>query len=128
MSRRRIGARLFAAAFALVLASAASSAPPAPAQSPPATTSRTVDCGGFLLGPDPVDLIENLRASGVGCSTARAVARGSRQAGASFDARLRYRSNGFNCIGRFVEPPAGGKGDIHYRCTRPGALVTFVHN
>jgi hypothetical protein len=75
-----------------------------------------------------VDLIEDIRAHGVSCSLARAVAKGSRDPGASFDARTKYRSRGFSCRGRFVSPPGGGEGHIHFHCTRGRKTVTFIHN
>jgi hypothetical protein len=85
-------------------------------------------CEGFLLGPAAVDVIKDIRAHGVSCSLARVVADGSRDPGASFDTRTKYRSHGFACRGRFVSPPGGGKGHIHFRCTRRRKVVTFIHD
>jgi hypothetical protein len=71
--------------------------------------------------------VYGLRSEGVGCATARAVASGSRRAGTPFDVRLHYWSRHFHCRGRFVEPPSGGAGPIHFRCVRRTAIVTFNH-
>jgi hypothetical protein len=98
--------------------SAAASSPALPARACP---------GQLLIGPDPVDFVYSIQAHAVSCGLARSVARGSRQAGASFDARLRYSSHGFACRGRFVPNPAG-KGHLAYRCAKTGAVITFDHN
>jgi hypothetical protein len=95
---------------------------------PPSTPASGRKCGGFLLGPDAIDLIEDVRAHGVSCSLARAVAKGSRLPGAPADARTRYRSHGFSCHGGVVIPPSRGKEHLYYRCTRGHKFVTFVHN
>jgi hypothetical protein len=102
--------------------------PRPPTASVPPKAPPSSKCGGFLLGPATVDLIEDVRAQGVSCSLARAVARGSREPGASFDTRTRYSSHGFSCHGHFVSPPNHGKGNIHFRCTHGRQVVTFIHN
>jgi hypothetical protein len=119
---------LLAAAFAGLVLAAMPNKAAAASMTSPSTPASGHKCGGFLLGPDAVDLIENLRAQSVSCSLARAVAKGSREPGASFDARLRYSSHGFSCHGRFVSPPNHGEGHIHFRCTRGRQVVTFIHN
>jgi hypothetical protein len=93
-----------------------------------ARRAARVSCGKLYLGPSPVDYVYNLRPQGVSCRVARQVARRSRKAGASFDVRLRYRSAGFSCRGRFVEPPSGGKGHIGFGCSRGRARIMFDHN
>lgn len=122
LSQRARRARLLLA-VAVIAASAASGT--SSLASPVATAARACP-GQLFLGPDPVDFVYSIRASGTSCATARHVARGSRQAGASFDARLHYSSQGFTCNGGFV--PTGGKGHVGYRCTRHQAVITFDHN
>jgi hypothetical protein len=103
----------------------ASGPPNAPPPSPRASGHK---CGGFLLGPTAIDLIEDIRTHGVACSVARAVAKDARDPGASFDTRTKYRSHGFSCHGRFFSPPGGGNGHIHFRCAHGRKVVTFIHN
>jgi hypothetical protein len=85
-------------------------------------------CGGFLLVPAAMGVIEDLRAQGVRCSLARAVARGSRDPGASFDTRTKYRLHGFACHGHSLKPPGDGGGPFSFRCTRGHKVITFTHN
>jgi hypothetical protein len=57
-----------------------------------------------------------IRARGVSCAVARDVARGGE------DGDLRYRRAGLRCRGVFDD---AGLAQTIYRCTRPGARVTF---
>jgi hypothetical protein len=92
---------------------------------PPTEPPRV--CAGFVLGPDPVDIIDHLTALEASCATASDIARGSSQPGAPFDARLRYSRDGFACDGTFETPIGGGKGWIYYLCTAGARSVTFRH-
>jgi hypothetical protein len=103
----------------------------APSTTPPPTATSaqpaSVTCGGFLLGPDPMDVISNIQATGVSCGLAENVVNGARDPGASFDVFTNYQSNGFECHGTFVGRPGGGEGHIHFVCTNAGSSIAFDH-
>jgi hypothetical protein len=73
-------------------------------------------CASVAFTPSSDHGAFGIRASNVTCAVARDVARGSE------DGDLRYRRAGLRCRGVF--DPAGLAQTI-YRCTRPGARVTF---
>ncbi len=82
---------------------------PAP---PPARGQEGADCGRVAVpGHEAVDL----RASGVDCDLAEAVA-----AGAGGQGRASYEAEGFAC-----EPAEAGGGDTNYTCSRGEASVRF---
>jgi hypothetical protein len=86
-----------------------------------------ITCSGFLLGPDPMDVISNIQAIGIGCGVADTVIGASRNPGASFDVFTDYRASGFQCHGTFVIPPGGAEGHIHFVCTTGGSSIRFDH-
>ncbi len=84
----------------------------APEPPPPATSQEAADCERVMVpGHEAVDV----RASGVDCSVAEAVA-----AGAGGQGRASYEAEGFAC-----EPAEAGGGDTNYTCSRGEASVRF---
>lgn len=106
-----------AALCAAVLLALGASAPGAPA-----ATLRS--CGGLTFTPQTEDGVYAIRARGVGCATARSIARGAEDRGPDgIDGKLhRYRSRGFTCNGR---EDATTMPVVNWRCRRDTALITF---
>jgi hypothetical protein len=73
-------------------------------------------CANVVFTPASDHGAFNIRARNVGCAVARDVARGAE------DGDLRYRRAGLRCRGTFDD---AGLAQTVYRCTRPGARVTF---
>ena len=105
-------------AVPLVLAALALAALPAPAG------AATRSCGNVGFTPQSDDGAFGIRATGVRCRTARAVARASEDYGPSGEPGdvFRYRARRFRCVGRQrdTELPS-----VRFRCRRGDAVVTF---
>ena len=93
----------------------------APAQSHKATTRS---CGQIAFTPNSDDGVFRIRAHGVGCRTARRVARASRRLGILIGTR-RYRSEGFSCRGTLDDSYLPS---VNWRCTRGAAVITFARS
>ena len=87
----------------------------------PAGAAGTRSCGQIGFTPNSDDGIFSIRARGVGCTTARRVARAARPL-KIVDGARRYRSRGFTCRGRFDDE---GLPRVRWRCTRRTAVITF---
>ncbi len=87
----------------------------------PAGAAVTRSCGQISFTPNSDDGIFSIRARGVGCITARRVARAARPLKIVGGGR-RYRSRGFACRGRFDDE---GLPTVRWRCTRGSAVITF---
>jgi hypothetical protein len=85
-------------------------------------------CGLVAFAPQSGYRAGQINAEGTDCATARQVAQASKPH--QFDPPApghqpaSYSSGGFTCIGRV--DPSGGLAATNYRCTRGGAVVTFV--
>jgi len=108
----RIRAGIVACAVAVLVAVAV----PAPAGA-----AVTRQCGQISFTPDSDDGIFDVRARGVGCRTARRVARAARPLKIVGGSR-RYSSRGFTCRGTFDDE---GLPTVRWRCTRGSAVVRF---
>ena len=73
-------------------------------------------CAAVVFTPASDNGAFGIRARNLGCAVARDVARGAEDGG------LRYRRAGLRCRGVFDD---AGLARTVYRCTRPGARVTF---
>ena len=111
MPRRR-----FAATAALAAALGLSALIPATA--PAAAVKR---CGSIAFTPQSDDGVFGIRARGVGCRTARRVARASRPYGVS-DEPYRYSARGFACRGTLRDTALP---TVRWRCTREESVVRF---
>lgn len=87
----------------------------------PAGAALTRSCGQISFTPNSDDGIFRIRARGVGCVTARRVARAARSL-KIVDGARRYRSRGFACRGAFDDE---GLPTVRWRCTRGAAVITF---
>ena len=90
--------------------------------SPAAAATRA--CGNVGFEPNSDAGAFGIRARGVRCRTARAVARASRTYGPSGDPdRIwRYRARRFRCVGRELDTALP---QVRWRCRRGDALITF---
>jgi len=88
---------------------------------PPAGAAVTRSCGLISFTPNSDDGAFSIRARGVGCVTARRVARAVRPL-KIVDGPRRYRSNGFVCRGRLDDTSLAM---VRWRCARGAAVVTF---
>ena len=105
-------------ALLLLLVGLLAAAWPAPA------AGATRACGNVGFEPNSDAGAFGIRATGVRCRTARAVARASRTYGPSGDpGRIwRYRARRFRCVGRELDTALP---QVRWRCRRGDALVTF---
>ena len=92
-----------------------------PAQAHEAVTRA---CGQIGFTPNSDDGVFRIRAHGVGCTTARRVARAARPLGIIRGTR-RYRSHGFSCRGTLDDSSLPS---VRWRCTRGAAVITFVRS
>ena len=90
----------------------------------PSHEAITRSCGQIGFTPNSDDGVFSIRAHGVGCATARRVARASRRLGIIRGTR-RYRSEGFSCRGTLDDSSLPS---VRWRCTRGAAVVTFVRS
>ena len=81
----------------------------------------TRQCGQISFTPNSDDGIFHIRAKGVGCRTARRVARAARPLKIVGGSR-RYGSRGFTCRGTFDDE---GLPTVRWRCTRAKAVIRF---
>jgi hypothetical protein len=112
---RRLALALAALTLVLPLLAAA----PAPA--------LTRSCGNVGFERNSDNVAWGIRATGVSCRTARAVARRSRNRGPSGrpGTRFSYRALGFRCVG--IEADTGLP-SVPYRCRRGAARIRFDKN
>jgi hypothetical protein len=81
-------------------------------------------CGTVAFAPNSEDGAFDIRATGVGCATARRVARAARNTDVA-PGTQRYRRAGFVCTGRY---DGSGLPSVRFRCTRGVAVVRFVRS
>ena len=81
-------------------------------------------CGDIAFAERSDDGVWDIRARGVGCRTARRVARAARPHPVA-RGRHSYSARGFTCRGRFEDRTLP---QVRWRCTRRGAVVTFVRS
>ena len=91
----------------------------------PSQPAAPVDCGFVEFAPQTDNGAFGIRARGVGCATARRVARASRDVRG--EGRPRYSAHGFACRGSQVDDELDLPG-VSYRCSRGAARVTFTRN
>jgi hypothetical protein len=89
-----------------------------PATAPAAPVKR---CGSIAFTPQSDDGVFGIRAIGVGCRTARRVARASRPYGVG-DEPYRYSARGFACRGTLRDTALP---TVRWRCTREDSVVRF---
>ena len=88
---------------------------------PAGAEAKTRSCGSIGFEEQTDNGVFGITATGVGCRTARRVARAAEDHGID-DAPYRYRAAGFACRGRLVEQ---GLTMVRYRCTKGRAVVRF---
>ena len=88
-------------------------------------SAATRSCGSIGLSPNSDEVVGDIRATGVGCRTARRVARASRDHGPSGrpGTIFRFRAYRFRCRGRELDTALPA---VRYRCVRGAAVVRFV--
>ncbi len=83
------------------------------------TDAASLDCGKAAFSAEPTDAALDIKATGVACETAVAVARGANRVDVAAE-NLNYTTAGFDCTGTLVT--AG----ISYRCENEDQVVTFI--
>ena len=81
-------------------------------------------CGMIGFTPQTDDGAFDIQATGVGCATAKQVARATRDRRVSDP--LSFSAEGFACTGE--RTPSDALPGVAWRCERDGAVVTFTRN
>ena len=122
MLRRRALPRATLAATLTLLAAALGACGGDDEEPAPAPAAN---CGLVAFTPNSDDGAFEIRARGVGCATARKVARASRDVAIRSRPLPRFAAEGFECAGTPTDDALPGTA---YRCTRGDAVVTFTRN